>query len=196
VADGTVFVGHRNLPRALASRGHSYIDGFRRIMGDALIDQVRIVPPTLVVDGTITLDLGSRVLTLRAWRVAHSDNDLTVLDEPTKTLFAGDLVFLTHVPVLDGSIRGWLSVIGELSTLPAKRVVPGHGAVSEWPAALADERRYLETLDSDIRALITRGGPISAAAGLAAASEKSRWQLFDDYNARNATAAFAEIEWE
>jgi glyoxylase-like metal-dependent hydrolase (beta-lactamase superfamily II) len=161
-----------------------------------LIAQSRIVPPTLVVDGTITLDLGSRVLTLRAWPVAHSDNDLTVLDEPTKTLFAGDLVFLTHVPVLDGSIRGWLSVIDELSALPAKRVVPGHGAVSEWPAALADERRYLETLASDIRTLIARGGPISAAAGLAAASEKSRWQLFDDYNARNATAAFAEIEWE
>ncbi|MEA2952183.1 MAG: hypothetical protein QOJ96_1703, partial [Alphaproteobacteria bacterium] len=22
------------------------------------------------------------------------------------------------------------------------------------------------------------------------------WELFDDYNARNATAAFSEIEWE
>ncbi|MEA2952711.1 MAG: hypothetical protein QOJ96_2231, partial [Alphaproteobacteria bacterium] len=26
--------------------------------------------------------------------------------------------------------------------------------------------------------------------------ERSRWELFDDYNARNATAAFSEIEWE
>lgn len=195
VADGTVFVGHSNLPRALASRGHFYIDAFRRIMGDTLLDEVRVVPPTLIVDRTITLDLGSRLLTLHAWPVAHSDSDLTVLDEPTKTLFAGDLVFLTHAPVLDGSIRGWLGVIDELGTLPAQRVVPGHGPVSGWPAALADERRYLETLASDIRALIARGGPI-AAAELAAASEKSRWQLFDDYNARNATAAFAEIEWE
>jgi quinoprotein relay system zinc metallohydrolase 2 len=196
VRDGTEFVGHRNLPRALAERGQFYIDAFRRTMGDALIDEVRLVPPTRLVEGTIKLDLGSRTLTLRAWPAAHSDNDLTVFDEQTRTLFAGDLVFLTHTPVLDGSVRGWLGVIAELGTVPAQRVVPGHGPVSEWPAALADERRYLETLASDVRGLVARGEPITAAGNSAAASERSRWQLFDDYNARNAITAFSEIEWE
>jgi glyoxylase-like metal-dependent hydrolase (beta-lactamase superfamily II) len=71
--------------------------------------------------------------------VAHSDNDLTVFDEQSKTLFAGDLVFLSHIPVLDGSIRGWPGVIQELGTLSARRVIPGHGPVSEWPAALSGE---------------------------------------------------------
>lgn len=196
VHDGTEFVGHRNLPRALAARGQFYLDAFRRIMGDQLIDEVRIVPPTRMVEGSLTLDLGSRSLVLRAWPAAHSDNDLTVLDEKTGTLFAGDLVFLTHIPVLDGSLHGWLTVIDELSTLPAQRVVPGHGPVSEWPAALTDERRYLGTLASDVRAFVARGEPITVAADTAAASERPRWQLFDDYNARNATTAFSEIEWE
>jgi quinoprotein relay system zinc metallohydrolase 2 len=194
--DGTSFVAHKNLPRALSARGQFYIDAFRRIMGDQLISEVRIIPPTLLVDGTLKLDLGRRILILRAWPTAHSDSDLTVLDEQTRTLFAGDLVFLTHVPVLDGSIRGWLTVIDELGAIDAQRVVPGHGSVNNWPAGLADERRYLERLASDIRTLVAVGKPINVAVDTAAASERSRWELFEEYNARNATAAFSEIEWE
>jgi quinoprotein relay system zinc metallohydrolase 2 len=196
VAEGTQFVGHRNLPRALALRGKFYIDAFGRIMGEELIGSVRIVPPTLLVNDTLTLDLGHRNLILRAWPTAHTDSDLTVLDEQTGTLFSGDLVFLEHIPVVDGSIRGWLSTVEELGRIPAKRLVPGHGAVSDWPNALTDERRYLERLAADIRSLVAQGKPITTAAESAAASERSRWKLFDDYNPRNATAAFSEIEWE
>lgn len=195
-AAGTTFVGHKNLPRALATHGPFYIDAFRRIMGAELIDEVRLIPPTLLVEETEKLDLGSRTLTLQAWPAAHSDDDLTVMDENSGTLFSGDLVFLTHVPVLDGSLRGFLSASDKLASVPARRVVPGHGPVSPWPAALADERRYLKTLASDVRAAVARGDTIAAAAATAAASETSRWSLFDDYNARNATAAFSQIEWE
>lgn len=195
-AAGTSFVGQSRLPQALATRGPYYLDNFRRIMGSDLIDPVKIIAPTLLVSDTMTLDLGSRRLTLRAWPAGHSDSDLTVFDETSKTLFAGDLVFLRHIPVVDGSIRGWLGLLGELERIPAQRVVPGHGPVSEWPAALADERRYLSTLLADVRASNKKGEPIRTAADNAAASERPRWELFDDYNARNATAAFSEIEWE
>ena len=196
MAEGTSFVGHSKLPQALATRGPYYLDNFRRIMGGELIDPVKIVPPTVLVKDTMTLDLGSRRLILRAWPAAHSDNDLTVFDEATKTLFAGDLVFLRHIPVMDGSIRGWLALLKELESVPAVRVVPGHGPVSDWPAALSDERNYLSTLLSDVRTSNKKGEQIRTAAEKAAATERSHWELFDDYNARNATAAFSEIEWE
>ena len=193
---GTIFVGHKNLPQALATRGPYYLDSFRPLMGDALMADVRIVPPTLLVDDETTLDLGRRTLLLKVWPTAHSDSDLTVLDSASGTLFAGDLVFIGHVPIVDGSLRGWLGVLDRLAALPARQVVPGHGPVTPWPAALADQRRYLQRLDADVRGLIARGVPLKAAAETAAAAERPRWQLFDDYNARNATAAYSEIEWE
>ena len=196
VASGAEFVGHANLPQALAARGPYYLDAFRRSMGAALIDEVKLVPPSRTVAHDLRLDLGQRTLALRAWRTAHSDCDLTVLDETSRTLFAGDLVFLQHVPVLDGSLRGWLAVLDELARVPAERVVPGHGSVAEWPAALADERRYLEKLAADTRRLIAQGVPLAAAATTAGASEKSQWKLFEEYNARNGTAAYSELEWE
>jgi quinoprotein relay system zinc metallohydrolase 2 len=190
-----VFVGHRGLPRALAARAPFYLAAFRRGMGSVL-DDVKIVPPTLTVDNELELDLGHRNLTLKAWRTSHSDSDLTVVDGATGTLFAGDLVFLKHIPVLDGSIRGWLATIDELARIPAKGVVPGHGPAAAWPGALADERAYLERLAGDCRDLIRRGVPLADAAQIAGASEKSRWELFEEYNARNATAAYSELEWE
>jgi glyoxylase-like metal-dependent hydrolase (beta-lactamase superfamily II) len=151
----------------------------------------------LTVAEEINLDLGHRPLTLKAWRPAHSTSDLTVLDQASGTLFAGDLVFLRHIPVLDGSIRGWLLTIDDLAKIPAKRVIAGHGPTpASWPAALVDERAYLERLAADCRGLIKRGVPLAAAATTAGISEKSHFELFDEYNARNATVAYSELEWE
>ena len=192
------FVGHRNLPSELAKRGSYYLRSFREQLGDGAIAEVQIVPPRLLVDGETTLDLGDRMLRLTAWSpAAHTDCDLTVLDETTGVLFAGDLVFVRHVPVVDGSLVGWLSVMAKLAELPARIVVPGHGGpTAPWPQALDDQRRYLGVLAKDARRLIAQGTKLGQAVPDIGRSERPHWQLFDAYNARNATAAFTELEWE
>ncbi len=194
---GATYVGHRNLPRALAMRGEFYLKAFRRIIGDKLVDQVKIIPPTLTVADRMTLDLGGRTLELEAWPPAHTDCDLTVLDQATRTLFAGDLVFVGHLPIIDGSLKGWLGDLDRLAGVPAERVVPGHGPVGlRWPQALDSERAYFSGLAKDVKASIVRGEPIEGAVKWAGQSERDDWRLFDDYNPRNVTAAYSEFEWD
>ncbi|MCO5064476.1 MAG: quinoprotein relay system zinc metallohydrolase 2 [Rhizobiaceae bacterium] len=194
---GATIVGHRNLPAALEARGEFYLHSFRRQIGDELMRGVEIIPPTLLVDDRMDLDLGGRTLHLRAWRPAHTDNDLTVLDSATNIFFAGDLVFLGHLPTLDGSLLGWMRQLDELAAVSASSVVPGHGpSPSPWPQSLDPERRYFEVLATDLRKSIKDGVPLAKAVKTAGQSERARWKLFDDYNERNATTAYAELEWE
>lgn len=198
-AAGAEVVGHAALPRALADRQANYLESLERLIGaEALAGtEPPAVTVTVTVGDTWAVDLGGRVLTVRAWPMAHTGTDLTVLDGATGTLFAGDLVFDRHVPALDGSVRGWLAALATLRGEPAARVVPGHGAASlPWPEGSDAVLRYLEVLAADTRAALAAGERLGEATAHVGESERGAWDLFDAFNARNATVAYTELEWE
>jgi quinoprotein relay system zinc metallohydrolase 2 len=194
---GAVVVGHENLPRALADRQANYVESLDRLIGSGPFIGTRAVAVDLTVTEGMTIDLGGRLLHLRPWPMAHTGTDVTVLDEMTKTLFAGDLVFHLHTPALDGSLRGWRAALEDLAALDVDRVVPGHGGPSlPWPEGGADISRYLGVLERDTRVAIESGMRLGEAAQTIAQSEAPNWQVFNAYNPRNATVAFTELEWE
>lgn len=196
-ADGAQFVGHHKLGRGLDSRAGSYIAGSKAMMGDDAFAGSEIVLPTLSVDDKLTLDLGGRTLVLEAQSVAHTDNDLIITDSATGTLFLGDLLFSGHIPTLDGSLRGWLSLIAQLEHHQPARVVPGHGPHAMMlPEAMGDEQRYWSVVAADVRRLIKEGKSMTDATKTAGQSERGKWEMFDQYHVRNVTAAYAELEWE
>lgn len=195
--DEAQVAGHHKLKRALATRGDYYLERARESVGAEAMKGTKIAGPAIEVEDTLTLDLGQRRLTLRAHPTAHTDNDLTVLDEETGTLFLGDLLFVRHLPTLDGSLKGWLAVMKDLERLNVQRAVPGHGPPSvNWPQALEPQRRYLMRLLDGVRQKIASGVRIAEAARSVGLEERDAWALFDEFNARNVSAAYAELEWE
>ncbi|WP_414899530.1 quinoprotein relay system zinc metallohydrolase 2 [Rhizobium cremeum] len=194
---GAAIVGQQNLPRALADRAESYQASFGRLIGEEAFLGSRIVAPDRVVAGTETIDLGERLIDLKAWPTAHTFSDLTVFDRQTATLIAGDLLFDEHAPALDGSLKGWRSVLDDLSGMKAARAVPGHGRPAlDWPSGMSALAHYLEVLETDTRSAVKAGVPLAEASRSIGAGEARNWALFDLYNPRNATAAYTELEWE
>jgi quinoprotein relay system zinc metallohydrolase 2 len=196
-ADAPAFVANHKLARGLSARASRYLAANRAMLGPEAFEGIEIVLPTVNVDGKKSLDLGGRSLLLETQPTAHTDNDLIITDDATGTLFLGDLLFSGHVPTIDGSIRGWLKLIGELKERKVARVVPGHGPhAMEFPAAFDPEERYLAAIAADVRKLIKEGKTLEEATKVAGFEERDAWKLFDQYHARNVTAAFAELEWE
>lgn len=194
---GAQVVGHEGLARALADRRETYLANLSRLVTPQVFAGTEIARVDRGVSETAQIDLGGRVLALRAWPPAHTGTDLTVLDSRTGTLFAGDLVFDDHAPALDGSLRGWQQVLADLEALGASYIVPGHGGpVLPGAGGTADMRRYLDVLARDARTAIDAGERLGEAVTHIAAEEADKWRLFDAYNPRNATVAFTELEWE
>jgi quinoprotein relay system zinc metallohydrolase 2 len=195
VQDRPQFIGHARLPQAMAQRGEYYQRGLDAILGKGRSGPL-VVPTRLVADRD-QIDLGDRTLVLTAHDVAHSDCDLSVFDPASATLLPADLLFVERVPALDGRLKGWQKELTALKAVAAKRAVPGHGPVSvNWPAGARDLDRYLDVLLRETRIAVKRGMDISAAVATVGRSERSKWKLFDDYQGRNVTQAFKEVEWE
>jgi quinoprotein relay system zinc metallohydrolase 2 len=195
-APGVSFVGHRKLAQAMAARAPYYLDKAARDLDNGLAPQ-DFIPPDRPVDAVLSLDLGGRSLTLTAHGPAHTDSDLSVYDGKTKTLWLADLLFMGHVPVVDGSLLGWLKELEALKKVDAKLAIPGHGPVSaQWPKAAEAETRYLEMLRNEIRAYIKQGKTIEQAMAEVGRSARADWDLFDEFHKRNIATAFAQLEWE
>ncbi|MCF3974266.1 quinoprotein relay system zinc metallohydrolase 2 [Paracoccus salsus] len=197
---GAQVVGHHALPLALEMRAGGYLDGIARLFPPEQVIGTEVTLPDRVVNGREQIDLGDRVLTLQAVDPAHTDNDLWVRDEISGTLFSGDLIFRKLTPVLDGSLLGWLQWLEAPPGAPAQRVVPGHGPVaSGWQEAVMLQTQFLKALAEAARGQISAGAPLSEAVPNMVESLKEmqgNWTSFPATVARNATAAYKELEWE
>ncbi|MEL7049315.1 MAG: MBL fold metallo-hydrolase, partial [Pseudomonadota bacterium] len=87
------FVAHHKMERGLRSRADRYVTLALEALGKEAFSGTEIVYPTLPIEQATSLDLGNREILLVPRQTAHTDNDITILDTSTKSLFTGDLIF-------------------------------------------------------------------------------------------------------
>ncbi|MCB9521408.1 MAG: MBL fold metallo-hydrolase [Kofleriaceae bacterium] len=94
----------------------------------AAIDDPAALRPTRPITRSGPVDLAGRTVELRVAPFAATEADLWIVDEPSHTVIAGDLV-VASVPFLDTACAaGWRAALADVDAVPFTRLVPGHGA--------------------------------------------------------------------
>jgi quinoprotein relay system zinc metallohydrolase 2 len=192
----TKFVGHHKLAEAVEQNKSFFLEYYQKDLGDNP-DESSIIGPNILVDKKVQLDLGGRTLTLIPYQVSHSHNDLVVIDDKTKTLWAGDLIFRQRIPILTGSLKGWLKVIEQLNKLDINHVIPGHGAVAvSIEQAIERQHQYLTLLLKETRKSLTEGQFVNEAMESIDKDNQLNWLLHEHHHPGNVSKAYTELEWE
>jgi quinoprotein relay system zinc metallohydrolase 2 len=193
---GVKFVGHKNLADEVDANRAFFLEQFRGDLGNEPTEN-SIIGPNLLVDDSMQLDLGNRILDLTAYDSAHSHTDLSIFDRRTSSLWLSDLLFMQRIPALDGNLIGWLTISKKIRETSAERVIPGHGPASANPSSALDaQQRYLEILLSQTRKKIADGLFMEDIVDTVGSQEKQLWLLYEQHHKRNVTKAFSQLEWE
>jgi len=149
------FLVNRSQADDLATKGPGYIEMFRGLGAPVArqLEGVELATPDLVYDDAYDLDLGGRIVQMRATGRAHSKGDQVITVPDVGAMFTGDLVesaqfaIFPWYPPYETDVSGvrWLSVMERLAAQTPRIVVPGHndGGGSQL---LADVRDYLRLL--------------------------------------------------
>ncbi len=154
-AGEATFLINRAQAEDLALKGAGYLKMFAGL-GEPVARQlqgVELATADVVYDHSYDLDLGGRVVQLRATGRAHSKGDQVVTVPDAGVMFTGDLVeagqfaIFPWFPPHDTDVSGtrWIAVMQRLVAESPQVVVPGHGDVG-GPQLLTDVRDYLELL--------------------------------------------------
>ncbi|QNE21796.1 MBL fold metallo-hydrolase [Kribbella qitaiheensis] len=154
-AGAATFLVNRAQAEDLAAKGPGYLEMFKGLdeVVARRLEGVQPAAPDLVYDTRYDLDLGGRVVELRATGRAHSKGDQVITVPGDGVMFTGDLVeagqfsIFPWFPPHDTDVSGtrWLAVMERLMAEKPRIVVPGHGEVG-GPERLADVRDYLRLL--------------------------------------------------
>ena len=196
IDENAVFVGHKNLAEAINQNRNFILTQFKNNLGLGANESYIVAPKKLIQEST-KLELGGRTLTLIPFSTSRSRSDLIVIDNKTKTLWAGDLIFIERIPSLTGSLKGWLKTIEKIKKLDVELVVPGHGNVAKsLQDAIKQQEIYFELLLNETRRAISEGKFINEAVENIDKNNQLKWLLHDYQHSTNVSRAYTELEWE
>ena len=161
-------------------------------------ENTRLVLPDTTVSKSTEFTMGGLTFTINFMGKAHSDGDLTMLVEPDKVLFSGDIIFQGRIPFVGSAdSKKWLETLTRLETEGLTALVPGHGPASGNPGkTISLTRSYLAHLRQVMGAGIEDFTPFDEVYADADWSKFKDLPAFDEGNRINAYQVYLSMEAE
>jgi glyoxylase-like metal-dependent hydrolase (beta-lactamase superfamily II) len=156
------------------------------------------VLPDTTIEKSNVFTLGDVTFTINFMGQAHSDGDMTVLVEPDKVLFSGDIIFQQRIPFVGSAdSKKWLETLTRLETGGLTALVPGHGPAStDAENTISLTRRYLAYLRKVMGEGVAEMTPFDEVYANADWSEFKDLPAFDAGNRINAYQVYLSMEAE
>lgn len=148
----------------IRTMGNGFADAMYYAAGDWLRGTEPVLPGTVLTGDAE--DFGNRRIRPLPMR-GHTGSDIAYFDEASGILFAGDLVFLDRAPTTPhADIERWRIALGTLGGIPHGLLVPGHGPAEPGARGIEQTRRWLETIEPQIKDAFDKGLDIAETTAL------------------------------
>ena len=131
--------------------------------------------PTETFKGRRDLKVGDKDVKLIEVGPAHTDGDVLVYVPANRTVFTGDIVFLTNTPVIwAGPHENWVAALDLILAMEVDIVVPGHGPITD-KKGVAKVKEYIAHVERESRARYDAGLTVEEAIQDIALGEFDDW---------------------
>ena len=197
-AEGAELIAHAAAVPDMRSRGGDQLAALRTLLGPAVEGTVPTLPKRLLEGPESRLELGGTVFEFRHRGGGHTPGDMMVWLPQARVVFAGDIVYVDRLlAVLSvSSTRAWLDAFAALEQWAPKRIVPGHGGVTDLAAARSQTRAYLMALRAHMKRAVEEGVDLSEAVKSFDAKPFLHLSNAAELNPGNASRTYLEVERE
>lgn len=152
---GVPIAGLQGTADTINEIGEVFTDNMYRLV-DYWMKGTVTTPPNIAI-GPGPVRIGKRQFEVLALD-GHTSADLAIFDHESGTMITGDLVFMNRAPTTpQADLERWHKALDYLQSFPIRRLIPGHGPVTEGTVAIEQTRGYLIWLEDKLRAAADQG---------------------------------------
>jgi len=153
---------------------------------------INLTLPNSIFEDKLYINVGSKSVQLIEVGPTHTKGDIIVYEPCSKTVFAGDILFIGGTPIMwQGPVENWIKACDLIIGLNPNFIVPGHGPITDING-VKQVKAYFEYITDEAKKRFDTGMPPEEACTDIDLKEFYKWGEWERI-AVNVTTLYKEF---